>query len=60
MPGLQNRPVVVTGCSGFVGANLAKAVVARGGRVIGIESPSGIDWRTRSMTGVEVARLDLC
>ncbi len=57
---LQTRPVVITGCSGFVGANLAIAVAARGGRVIGVESPSGIDWRTRSMPGVEVERLDLC
>jgi dolichol-phosphate mannosyltransferase len=43
-----------------VGANLAIAVAARGGRVIGVESPSGIDWRMRSMQGVEVERLDLC
>lgn len=35
------------------------AVAARGGRVIGIESPSGIDWRTRAMQGIEVERLDL-
>jgi len=60
MPGLQTRPVVITGCSGFVGANLAIAVAARGAPVIGIESPSGIDWRTRGLPGVEVARLDLC
>jgi polyisoprenyl-phosphate glycosyltransferase len=60
MSGLQTRPVIITGCSGFVGANLAVAVAARGGRVIGVESPSGIDWRTRSMPGVEVVRLDLC
>src|SRR3954471_22750903 len=63
MPGLQTRPVVITGCSGFVGANLAIAVAARGGRVIGVESPSGIDWRTRRMSeagGVEMERLDLC
>jgi polyisoprenyl-phosphate glycosyltransferase len=60
MSALQTRPVVITGCSGFVGANLAVAVAARGGRVIGVESPSAIDWRTRSMPGVEVERLDLC
>jgi len=59
MPGLQTRPVIVTGYSGFVGANLAMAVAARGGRVIGIQSPSGIDWRTRDVSGVEVERLDL-
>ncbi|HEY3254862.1 MAG TPA: NAD-dependent epimerase/dehydratase family protein [Polyangiaceae bacterium] len=60
MPGLQTRPVVITGCSGFVGANLAIAVAARGGRAIGIQSPSGIDWRTRHMSGVELAQVDLC
>lgn len=60
MSGLLTRPVIITGCSGFVGANLAIAVAARGGRVIGVESPSGIDWRTRAMSGVEVQRLDLC
>jgi polyisoprenyl-phosphate glycosyltransferase len=56
----QTRPVVVTGCSGFVGANLVQGIVARGGRVVGVESPSGIDWRTRSLPGAEVVRLDLC
>ncbi|HET7538409.1 MAG TPA: NAD-dependent epimerase/dehydratase family protein [Polyangiaceae bacterium] len=60
MSGLHIRPVVITGCSGFVGANLAACVVARGGRVIGVESPSANDWRTRSMPGVELERLDLC
>jgi dolichol-phosphate mannosyltransferase len=60
MPGLQTRPVVITGCSGFVGANLAIAVSRRGGRVIGVEGPSGIDWRIRGMAGVEVVRIDLC
>jgi len=57
---LQTRPVVITGCSGFVGANLAIAVAARGGRVIGVESTSGIDWRTRDVPGLELVRLDLC
>jgi len=52
-------PVVVTGCSGFIGANLAAGLRARGARVVGVESPSGIDWRTRSLPGLEVVRLDL-
>ena len=52
--------MVITGCSGFVGANLAIAVAARGGRVIGVESSSGIDWRTRELPGLELVRLDLC
>jgi nucleoside-diphosphate-sugar epimerase len=57
---LQTRPVVITGCSGFVGANLAITVSARGGRVIGVESPSASDWRTCGMPQVEIVRLDLC
>ncbi len=56
----QSRPTVVTGCSGFVGANLAAGLLSRETRVIGIESPSGIDWRTRSLAGLEVVQLDLC
>jgi nucleoside-diphosphate-sugar epimerase len=55
----RDRPTVVTGASGFVGANLVAALAARGTRVIGVESPSGIDWRTRGMTGVESVGLDL-
>jgi dolichol-phosphate mannosyltransferase len=57
--GATSRPIVVTGCSGFIGANLAAGLKARGARVIGIESPSGVDWRTRSLPGLEVVRLDL-
>ena len=54
------RPILVTGCSGFVGANLAAGFSAAGARVVGVESPSGVDWRTRSQPGLEVVRLDLC
>lgn len=56
----QTHPVVVTGCSGFVGANLAAGMVAQGRRVIGIDSPSGVDWRWRALPGVERRRLDVC
>src|SRR5690349_15602490 len=54
------RPTVVTGYSGFVGANLAAGLAARGTRVIGVQSPSGIDWRTKGVDGVEAVRFDLC
>ncbi len=60
MSGLQTRPVVITGCSGFVGASLAACVAARGGRVIGVERPGATAWRTRSMPGIEIEHLDLC
>ncbi|HET6281915.1 MAG TPA: NAD-dependent epimerase/dehydratase family protein [Polyangia bacterium] len=56
----QSRPTVITGCSGFVGANLAAGLLTRGARVIGVEGPSGVDWRTRSIPGLEVIKLDLC
>lgn len=56
----QHRPTIITGCSGFVGANLAADLLAQGARVVGIEGPSGIDWRTRSLPGLEVVTLDLC
>ena len=59
MSDARERPTVVTGASGFVGANLVAELAARGARVIGVESPSGIDWRTRGMAGVESVRLDL-
>jgi len=59
MPSLQTRPVVITGCSGFVGANLALAVSQRGARVIGVDSPASSDWRIRDMRGVELVQLDL-
>jgi len=55
----RGRPTVVTGYSGFVGANLAASLAARGARVIGIQSPSGIDWRTQGIGGVENVRFDL-
>ncbi|HVZ33024.1 MAG TPA: NAD-dependent epimerase/dehydratase family protein [Polyangiaceae bacterium] len=53
------RPIVVTGASGFVGANLLRRCAARGQAVIGIEGPTGSDWRTRGLN-VEIVRLDLC
>jgi polyisoprenyl-phosphate glycosyltransferase len=53
-------PIVVTGSSGFVGANLLRHFVAKGAPVIGIEGPTGHDWRTRNIPGLELVKLDLC
>jgi polyisoprenyl-phosphate glycosyltransferase len=53
------RPIVVTGASGFVGANLLRHFAARGKAVIGLEGPMGADWRTRGCN-VELIRVDLC
>jgi nucleoside-diphosphate-sugar epimerase len=55
----RERPIVVTGASGFVGANLLRHFRAKGKHVIGLEGPTGADWRTRGLN-VEIVRLDLC
>ena len=60
MSDASGRPTVVTGFSGFVGTNLAAALAERGARVIGIQGPTGIDWRTSALDGVEAVRFDLC
>ncbi|HTB74572.1 MAG TPA: NAD-dependent epimerase/dehydratase family protein [Polyangiaceae bacterium] len=52
-------PIVVTGSSGFVGANLIRFFAAKGARVIGVEGPTGLDWRTRNVPGLELVKLDL-
>jgi nucleoside-diphosphate-sugar epimerase len=52
------RPIVVTGASGFVGANLLRHFAAKGKTVIGLEGPMGVDWRTRGLN-VELIRVDL-
>ncbi len=53
-------PIVVTGSSGFVGANLVRHFAAKGARVIGVEGPTGLDWRTRGLSGLELVKVDLC
>jgi polyisoprenyl-phosphate glycosyltransferase len=55
----HERPILVTGCSGFVGANLAAYFLDQGRRVVGIEGPSLNEWRTRSIQGLELIRVDL-
>jgi dolichol-phosphate mannosyltransferase len=54
------HPIVVTGSSGFVGANLLRYFASKGARVIGVEGPSGSDWRIRGVPGVELVKVDLC
>jgi dolichol-phosphate mannosyltransferase len=59
----DTAPVVITGASGFVGANLIRRFAASGARVIGVEGPGGVDWRTRGVTRtdrVELVKLDIC
>jgi len=55
----EDRPVLVTGCSGFVGANLTAHFIGRGYKVVGVEGPSETTWRTRSIDGLEMIRVDL-
>jgi nucleoside-diphosphate-sugar epimerase len=54
----SERPIVITGASGFVGANLLRHFSAKGQKVIGLEGPIGAEWRTRGLDA-EVIRCDL-
>jgi len=55
----EQQPILVTGCSGFVGVNLAAHFLKRSYRVVGVEGPSLTEWRTRSVEGLELVRIDL-
>src|SRR4051812_16343768 len=50
--------IVVTGAAGFVGANLARAWVAAGHKVVAVVHPSSDTWRLRELDLV-TALLDL-
>jgi nucleoside-diphosphate-sugar epimerase len=54
-PKLQNlrNPVLVTGASGFVGANLCLSLLERGASVIGVGGVSGRDWRLESIESLK-------
>lgn len=52
-------PVVITGATGFVGANLCNYWLARGARVIGVEGPSLQRWRLPADRPLELQSVDL-
>lgn len=54
-----NGPVVVTGATGFVGANVCNYLLARGASVIGVEGPSLQRWRLPEDRTLELQSVDL-
>jgi nucleoside-diphosphate-sugar epimerase len=52
-------PVVVTGATGFVGANICRHFLARKAQVIGIEGPSMQRWRLPDDPSFRVVTVDL-
>jgi dolichol-phosphate mannosyltransferase len=52
--------ILVAGACGFIGANLCRYFAARGGSIVGVDGPSGNDWRLRDVPGVVRVKLDLC
>lgn len=54
-------PVIVTGATGFVGANLCTFLAQRGATVIALDGPSGRPWRAETLPpSVRRVQLDLC
>jgi len=41
----QDRPILITGALGFIGANLCRYFLAKGADVVAVEGPSGQGWR---------------
>lgn len=52
-------PVVVTGATGFVGANVCRYMLQRGARVIGVEGPSMQRWRLPEHQTLDMQSVDL-
>jgi dolichol-phosphate mannosyltransferase len=52
-------PVVVTGATGFVGANVCRYLLGRGASVIGVEGPSMQRWRLPEDQTLDIQSIDL-
>ena len=55
----MSRPIVITGASGFVGANLCRYFSERGTPVVAVEGPSHTAWRMRDLPKVRKVNVDL-
>lgn len=53
-------PLVITGASGFVGANLCLYFSSKGARVVAVEGPNQCSWRLPASVSFERVYLDLC
>lgn len=57
---MSGRRALVTGASGFIGANLARRLTADGHTVTATCRPGADLWRLHGATGLDVRSLDVC
>jgi len=58
-PGLDRR-VVITGATGFIGANLCRHFASAGYKVLAVKGSSTPPWRLPADTRLELTEVDLC